>query len=165
MTGAAGDAALLLSIGLLCVRRIGVAMVLCALQAVSAAASFCAMRPWMALLGLALNGIALPLAIIRAERTTLAAGKDLVAWLPAIAVPVASAELLTGPVAAGMSVVLLGLLLALRSPAAPEIGFLSSQNGLVLVGAAHPDLPLSAAVAVALPLLPALLVANAWLRR
>jgi hypothetical protein len=165
MTSVAGDVALLLSIGLLCVRRIGLAIALCAVQALFAATSFCTTRPWMALLGLALNGIALPLATARMEKPTLVGGSDIVAWLAAIAMLVASAEFFTGPVAAGASVVLLGLLLALRSHAAPEIGLLSSQNGLVLVGAAHPDLPVPAALAIAVPLLPALLVADAWLRR
>ena len=62
---------------------------------------------------------------------------------------------------------LLGLLLAvMRSDAwAPALGLLSSQNGLVLVAGASPDLSLLAALAVAVPLVPGLVLAGKWLRR
>ena len=70
-------------------------------------------------------------------------------------------------VAVGVSVTLLGLLLIVaRSHAlAPALGLLSSQNGLVLVAGAHPDVSLPAALAVAVPLIPALVLADHWLRR
>ena len=69
--------------------------------------------------------------------------------------------------AVGVSVALLGLLLLLvRSHAlAPALGLLSSQNGLVLVAGAHPHMSLPAAVAVAVPLVPALVLADNCLRR
>ena len=62
---------------------------------------------------------------------------------------------------------LLGLLLVVlrQHPLAPALGLLSSQNGLLLVAAAIPDLPPSAVLLVVLPLLPGSLLANAWLRR
>ena len=66
-------------------------------------------------------------------------------------------------IASGVAVVLLGLLLAARG-AAP-IGLLSAQNGVVLVAAAIPDLPPESMLFATLPLLPALLLAHAWLRR
>ena len=69
--------------------------------------------------------------------------------------------------AVGVSVALLGLLLVVvRSHAlAPALGLLSSQNGLVLVAGAHPHVSLPAALAVAVPLVPALVLADHWLRR
>ena len=67
-----------------------------------------------------------------------------------------------GTVATGTSVVLLGLLMAgLRGH--PTLYLLSSQNGLLLVASASPDLSVSAALAVAVPLIPGLVLANAWL--
>jgi hypothetical protein len=59
--------------------------------------------------------------------------------------------------------VLLGLLLAAQS-AAP-IGLLSAQNGVVLVAAAIPDLPMESTLSASVPLVPALLLAHAWLRQ
>jgi len=58
------------------------------------------------------------------------------------------------------------LLMVVRSHAlAPALGLLSSQNGLVLVAGALSDVSLPAAVAVAVPLVPALVLAESWLRR
>ena len=68
MIGAAGAAALLLSIGLLCARRIDTAVWLCALQAVFAAMSLGEAAVAIALLAFALNGVALPVAIARIEQ-------------------------------------------------------------------------------------------------
>ena len=66
-------------------------------------------------------------------------------------------------IASGVAVVLLGLLLATQS-AAP-IGLLSAQNGVVLIAAAIPDVPMESTLSATVPLLPALLLAHAWLRR
>jgi hydrogenase-4 membrane subunit HyfE len=70
-------------------------------------------------------------------------------------------------VAAGASVALLGLLLiAFRAhPLAPVLGFLSSQNGLVMLAGAQSELALPTALAVALPLVPALVLAESWQRQ
>ena len=67
----ANAAALSLSIGLLCVRRTGTAVQLCALQALVAAASLGETAVAIALLAFALNGIALPVAVARADRTAM----------------------------------------------------------------------------------------------
>jgi hypothetical protein len=48
---------------------------------------------------------------------------------------------------------------------APVLGVLSSQNGLVLVAGAHPGVSLPAALAVAVPLVPGLVLTDIWLRR
>ncbi len=68
MIGAAGAAALLLSIGLLWARRIDTAVRLCALQAVFAATSLGEAALAVALLAFALNGVALPVALARMHR-------------------------------------------------------------------------------------------------
>jgi hypothetical protein len=169
-----GAAALLLSIGLLCARRIDTAVRLCALQAVFAAASLGEAAPAPALLAVALNGVALPVALARSNGATLLTprGGPVVSWAAAFAllsVTIAVfADAGTGGMAVvGVSVALLGLLLFLvRSHAlAPALGLLSSQNGLVLVAGAHPHMSLPAAVAVAVPLVPALVLADNCLRR
>jgi hydrogenase-4 membrane subunit HyfE len=66
-----------------------------------------------------------------------------------------------------VAVALLGLsLIGLRSHALlPVVGLLSSQNGIVLVAAAQPALARPMALAVAVPLVPALVLAESWLRR
>ena len=69
-------------------------------------------------------------------------------------------------VAAGVSVTLFGILLAvLRSDGWVALGLLSSQNGLVLVAGANPDLSGTAAYTVAVPLVPGLIIAGMRLRR
>ena len=70
-----------------------------------------------------------------------------------------------GSAAAGVSVTLLGLLLIVLRSHALSVGMLSSQNGLVLVASAHPDISQAAALVVAVPLVPALVLADSWLRR
>ena len=65
MTGVAGAAALLLSVGLLCARRIDTAVRLCALQALSAAVALAETATAAAILAFACNGVALPLALAR----------------------------------------------------------------------------------------------------
>jgi hypothetical protein len=172
--GAASAAALLISIGLLCARRIDTALQLCALQAVVAAASLGRVAPAFAVVACILNGVALPLAVVRWNGATFLAtrGRAVPAWATVLALLTAT-ELavakvgVDGSVAAGVSVALLGvLLIILRAHAlAPVLGLLSSQNGLVMLAGAHPDLSPQTALAVALPLLPALALAESRLRR
>lgn len=187
MTGAAALAAALalaLSIALLCARRIGTAAIICAIQALLSAAALAALR-WQpaatALVAFALNGIALPLALLRvvhrpAMSPVIATRNGAVGfWLAVLMLStlVVAAFTQARPSPAsdslvlGSSIVLLGLLLvAQRShPLAPVLGLLSSQNGLLLVAGATPDLPLSARLVVILPLVPGLILANAWLRQ
>jgi hypothetical protein len=174
MNGMVGAAALLLSIGLLCVRRSETAGWLCALQALVAAAPLGEAAPAIALGAALLNGVALPLAVVRLGGTTVATTRTnpvmsggatlvLVTATGAVFARVGG----SGLVAAAVSVTLLGLwLIVVRADAlAPAIGLLSAQNGLVLVAGAHPDLSLPAALAVAVPAVPALVVADRWLRR
>ena len=174
MIGAVGAAALLLSIGLLCVRRIDTAVCLCALQAVFAAVMLGGLSVAIALLASALNVVALPVAIARMNSATplTPRGNALVSWAGvAVLLLVTVAGLAKvgtgGMVAAGTSVALLGpLLIVVRSHAlAPALGLLSSQNGLILIAGAHPHASLPAALAVAVPLVPALVLADHWLRR
>ncbi len=70
------------------------------------------------------------------------------------------------PLALGMSVLLLGLLLpAVRSHRLlPALGLLSAQNGVVLAAGAIPDLPLSMLLIAVVPLVPSLAIASLWLR-
>ena len=174
MIGVASAAVLLLSIGLLCARRIETAAQLCALQALFAAISFGETATAIAILAFSLNGVALPLAIARMNNATLLTlrGNAILSWAMTLALLVVTGLIFAkvgadGLVAAGVSVALLGpLLMVVRSHAlAPALGLLSSQNGLVLVAGALSDVSLPAAVAVAVPLVPALVLAEIWLRR
>lgn len=174
MTGAASVAGLLLSIGLLCARRVDTAATLCALQAVCAAVALSQLGVAFAGLVIALSGLALPIGITRiADAPALTArGGALALWAAALLVLVATGTGLAnvgtdGSVAIGTSVTLLGLLLIVvrRGALAPALGVLSAQNGLILLAGAQPVLPLPAAVAVALPVIPALMLAEQWLRR
>jgi hypothetical protein len=167
---AAGAAALLLSVWLLLTRRADTALRLCTLQALSAAIPLGDRMPAAAVLAFALNGVALPLAVMRTKHTLTFAtrGHVLLRWATASVLLVVTIVLLgnvgaSGTVATGTSVALLGLLLAgLR--AHPTLCLLSSQNGLLLVASANPDLSVSAALAVAVPLIPGLVLAEAgWL--
>jgi hypothetical protein len=170
--GVVSAAALLLSIGLLCARRIDTAVQLCALQALLAAASLGEVA--VAILAFALNGIVLPLAVARMNGATMLTvrGNAMLSWTAALALLAVTSVVFSrvgtgGLVAVGASVALLGvLLIVLRSHAlAPAVGLLSSQNGLVLVAGAHPGGSLPAALVVAVPLIPALILADNWLRR
>ena len=174
MSGAAGTAVVILSIGLFCARRPDTSSRLCALQGLLAAVPFADARLAVALLALAFNGIALPVAIARTANTATfgVRANDRIAW--AVVLLVLTVAWISfgrlgaaGLLASGISVVPLGLALTVLRPnaLAAAVGLLSSQNGLVLIGSARPDLPLPAALAVALPVLPALLVAGHWLRR
>jgi len=174
VTGAASTAVLLLSIGLLCARRIDTATQLCTLQALFAAITLGEAATAIAVLAFSLNGLVLPLAIARANNVTILSlrGNALLSWAVTLALLVVTGLIFAkvgadGLVAAGVSVALLGpLLIVLRSHAlAPALGLLSSQNGLVLVAAALPDVSLPAASAAAVPLIPALVLAETWLRR
>jgi hydrogenase-4 membrane subunit HyfE len=174
MIGVAGAAALLLSIGLLCARRIDTALRICALQALFAAATLGAAGVAIALLAVALNGVVLPVAIARMNSAAPLAvrGSAFVSWAGATVLLVAAVTGLAKvgtdeTVAVGVSVTLLGLLVivARSHTLAPALGLLSSQNGVVLVAGAHPDVSLPAALAVAIPLIPALALADHWLRR
>ena len=179
----AGALALALSIALLCARRFGPAVFVCAIQALLAAIALAGLR-WqpavIAFVAFALNGIALPLALLQVmHRSTMApvmtARNGVVGfWLATLvllAITIAAFTPIRPPSSSdalvlGSSIVLLGLLvIAQRShPLAPALGMLSSQNGLLLVVSAAPDLPLSARLVVILPLVPGLILANAWLR-
>ena len=172
MTEVASVMALLLSVALLSARRIGTAIGLVALQALCAAVASGAAgtAAVVALLG----GVALPLAMARfAAAPELAVrGHPLAAWMLAPAVLLASVATLTTTAPAqhealGAAVTLLGLLLVgLRTHAlAPALGFLSAQNGVVLAAVGTAGATLPTALAVSLPLLPALALADAWRRR
>jgi hypothetical protein len=171
VTGTAGTAVVVLSIALFCARRPATATWLCAVQGFLAAVSLADVGVADAVLAFVLNGIALPVAIARTASTVMpgARGNDRLAWAVVLVVPMVTFVGFRGfgLVASGISVVLLGLALTVLRPNAlvAAVGVLSSQNGLVLVGGARPDLPLSAALAVAIPILPALLLADHWLRR
>ncbi len=179
MTAAAqlcGAFALILSFALLCQRRLRMAVWLCAAQAllVALAAGLQATLPLalFALAAFALNGLALPLALLRAGHR--ADGQPGVAppvmVLPAlllVAVAVAVAMRLgigtrTAALAVALSIVLLGLL---RSAGTPSLGLLSAQNGFILAAGAIPGLPPLALAVVAVPCVPALMMALDWLRR
>ncbi|MEJ0016885.1 MAG: hypothetical protein WDN25_09990 [Acetobacteraceae bacterium] len=191
MIAVAAAGALLLSVGLLCVRRLDVALPLLALQSACAAAT---LGHVAAIPAFALGGVVLPLAMAwMRPATALAARGGAVSlwlsplwasplwasplraslpWAGAVALPLAAIALFARSgsgeaVAAGVSVVALGLwLVAMRRHAlATVLGLLAAQNGLVLVAGAYPDLPPTAAFAVAVPLLPALALADAWLHR
>jgi hypothetical protein len=174
VTGVAGAAALLLSVGLLCARRIDTAVWLCALQALSAAVVLAETGTVAAILAFACNGVALPLALSRITSAPALTwrGNAILALSLAVVVPVAGILVFAsagagGLVAVGASVAMLGLLLiGLSAHAlAPAVGLLSAQNGLVMVVSAHPGVSLPAAFAVAVPLVPALVLADHWLRR
>ena len=172
MTNAACVVVLLLSVALLSARRIDTAIRLGATQALFAAVA--SGEAATAVTVLVLSAGALPLAMARLDPAPDLTGRGhaLLCCTAALAVLLATIAVLgqVGPgeiVAIGASVTLLGLLLiALRAHTlAPALGLLSAQNGLVLVASANVDLPLPATLAVAVPLIPALMLADIWLRR
>jgi hypothetical protein len=172
VTGAAAILALLLSIALLCTQRIDAATRLCALQAVFAAAA--SGEATLAVAVILLNAIALPLAMTRLDAVPemIVRGHWLVSCGVTLAVLLVAITTFTKlgsgqREAIGASVMLLGLLLiALRShPLVPTLGLLAAQNGLVLAAGANPDLPPQAAAAVAIPLIPTLVLADRWMHR
>jgi hypothetical protein len=164
---------LLLSVALLGVRRFRRALSICAAQALLAA---CVLGPTSApaaLLAVAFNGIAMPLALayLAGPEPLVQRVNGMLAWGTAAVASVALLPLLgalnAGRFAAGTAVVLLGLLSAgMRSHAFTAcVGLLSSQNGLVLVAGARPDLRPLAAIVAAVPISPALALAARWLPR
>jgi len=157
---------LLLAIGLLSVRRADAAAGVCVGQGICAAVALATTGSMAALIVLAFNGLLAPLASWRILGHTKALRVDPLQWLLAVAlliVSLAGFSRLGDNVALGAAVVLLGLLMSGRG--APAIGLLSAQNGLVLVASAVPDMPLLLALTIAVPLVPAMLIAEAWLRR
>lgn len=117
-----------------------------------------------AVLVVALNGIAMPLALRRA--TEAPAPRGMLSWAAALGLLVVAIAVLVklgaGDVMAlGTAVTLLGLLMA---HGAPNLGVLSAQNGLVVVASAVPGLSPQALLVVAIPVVPAMLLANAWSR-
>jgi len=186
MNGAAqwmGACVLLLSVALLCVRRFATALPVCALQSLLAAAAL-GVRGWqpagVALLAFGLTGVAVPLALRRvmeqARMPPIIAIRDgASSWIAAmflLVIAVAIFTQLRPPVPGealvlGSCVVLLGLLMAAQGshPLIPALGMLASQNGILLVAGSAPALPLPVLVVIALPVLPALLVADRWLRQ
>lgn len=169
-----GAAALVLSLGLLWVRRFDTAVWLGAVQAWCAAMAIGATAVPIAIVAVLLNGIALPLLLMRVPTPSDFGGRGSVRgrWLATPLVVLAALAFVAGHgaglhIAIGVSGALLALLLiALRPhPLAPVLGLMSAQTGVVLVAAALPDLPVPMALVVALPLVPALVLADAWVRR
>lgn len=158
--------ALLLSIVLVSVRRTRTALWICAAQGLCAAGTLAADGSLVAPVALLLNAAALPLALQRVLEDRLPDPSPPRLWLLAVGILLVAAVgfgSFGNGIASGVTVVLLGLLLAAQS-AAP-IGLLSAQNGVVLVAAAIPDLPMESTLSASVPLLPALLLAHAWLRQ
>lgn len=175
MISVIGAGVLLMSVCLLCARRIEAVLPLCAVQSLFASVVLGAAgeaTAAIAVLALLLNGIAVPLAMRRVAMPSAFAARigDRMTWPLALALIVMAgawlANIGTGEtLALGTSVVLLGLLMVARDPRARVVGLLSAQNGLLLVASAVPDLPLPAALVVAIPLVPVLALADAWLHQ
>jgi hypothetical protein len=160
----AGAFALLLSIALLAARRATTGTVVCALQAFLVALALAAAVPAAALLGFALNGIALPLCFRQFMPPEPPAPRRSPGfWLAAFAI-VAVSLVVFHRLAAGAAIVLLGLLLVAQGPS-PVLGLLSAQNGILLVAGSIPEMPPATLLASAVPLLPAMFLAESWLRR
>jgi len=168
-----GAVVLMLSIGMLCARRFESALVAGVVQAWVAAAALGEVSILATFVAVALNGIALPLAMRRRASTAMTVrGDPRVDWIVVASMLLVNLVVLAQEgqgevVSAGASVVVLGLLLvALRlHPLAPALGLLSSQNGLVLVASASSNLHPTMALVVAAPWVPAMILAEAWLRR
>ena len=169
-----GAIALLLSLALLWVRRFDAAVQLGALQAWCVAVAIGETAMPIAVVAVLLNGIALPLTLARlpAPPDLARRGSVRLGWSAALLILLATLTIVAKYVpglriALGVSVVLLALLLiALRPhPLVPVLGLLSAQNGVLLVAGALPELPLSVALVSAMPLVPALVLADTWVRR
>ena len=166
MSAFAAVLAAMLSIGLLCARRIEIALGVCGLQGLCAAVALGAAGSAFAPAVLILNAIAVPLVAWHVLTDAAPSVPPPGTWLLAAVLLVVAAAAFGSygnSVASGIAIVLLGLLLAAQGAAV--IGLLSAQNGVVLVSAAIPNLPPSSALAVAIPLLPAICLGHAWLRR
>ena len=171
-----GALALLLSFALLHAWRLRTAVRLCAVQTllVALVAGLQGTVPLVlfALLAFGLTGLALPLALRRVgdrAGSQPGFGAPALALLAVVLVAVAVAVAMrlgagTRPeaLAVALSIVLLGLL---RSTGTASLGLLSAQNGLILAAGAIPGLPPLALAIVAVPCVPALMIALAWPRR
>ena len=158
--------ALLLTVGLVGIRRTETAVWICAAQGLCAAGALAVTGSPAAPVALVLNAAAMPLALRHVLADQLPDPPPPRLWLLAVVLLLVAAigfGRLGNGIASGVTVVLLGLMLAARS-AAP-VGLLSAQNGVVLVAAVIPDLPMESTLAATVPLLPALLLAHAWLRQ
>ena len=173
----AAGLAVLLSLALFGARRAGTVTILCALQALLASAALAACLP-LALAILLFNGIALPIAVrhVVGRRPPAWRGDrrrvGISAWLAASAllvVAIAAAHRMQDGVvpALGLAIAWLGLLFVGSGPrgASRALGLLSSQNGIALVAGSLPGTPVPTLVAVSLPFVPALILAETWLRR
>lgn len=162
-----GAAVLLLSIGLWCTRRPATAIWVCAGQALCAAVALGLTGSPAAVVALALNAIAMPVGLWRtADRDSAMPPVSWSSWLVALVVLVVTAVAFRRPgddLALGVSVILLGLLLAARD--VPAFGLLSAQNGLVMVASAIPGLRLLSALVVAVPVVPAIMLAGMVVNR
>ena len=166
MSAFAAVLAALLSIGLLCARRIETVLWFCGLQGLCAAVALGAGGSVFAPVVLALNAVAVPFVAWRVLADAALTVPSPRSWLLAAVLLVVAAAAFGNfgnGIASGIAVVLLGLLLAAQGTT--MIGLLSAQNGVVLVAAAIPDLPPASALAAAIPLLPAICLGHAWLRR
>jgi hypothetical protein len=162
VSSAAATLGLLLSFGLLFARSGGPAIAICAAQAACAAV---ALGSPPALLVLAFNGVALPLAMWRLAAVPVPRQPSLL-WLLVLILATLPVIVLAGVsdiVALGIAVTLLGLLMAVRGSAL--LGLVSAHNGLVLAAGAVPDLPMAELLVVTLPVVPAMNLAHAWRRR
>ena len=171
MIAVSATCVLLLSMVLLCVRRMAVVLCLGALQSLCAAAALAAGgKVELAGLAVALNGVALPLTLWWiAEPATLGVRISTRAlWAVAlVAIAACTAVPVTLSLAIGVAVVLLGFLFVARSPEriAHVVGLASAQNGLVLVASSIPYLPLPAGLVIAIPFVPGLVLADRRLHR
>jgi hydrogenase-4 membrane subunit HyfE len=136
---------------------------------------------FLALVAFALSGVAIPLVLQRVlDRPGMAPaivmrGGNIATWIAALVLLVAAVATFTqvrvggatDALVFGASIALLGLLLVARRPhpLMPALGLLSAQNGFILAAGATADVPLPALLVIVVPLVPALLAANAWLRQ
>jgi hypothetical protein len=120
-----------------------------------------------AAVALALNAIAMPVALwLIVDRDSAMPPVAWSSWLVAVVLLVVATAAFRQPgdgLALGVSVVLLGLLLAARG--VPAFGLLSAQSGLVLAASAIPRLSLLSGLVVAVPLVPAIMLAGRRLCR
>lgn len=154
---------LILSFAMLGQQRVRAMLWLCAMQALVVALVVLLQRDlrlvWFALVAFALNGLLMPLLLVRQgddERITRAGAASWASSLILAAVSVAAAmQVASGGrvelLGAALAVVLLGLLQSARSP---TTGVLSAQYGVILLVAALPHVAPLALAAAALPIVP-----------
>jgi hydrogenase-4 component E len=127
------------------------------------------------LLPIGLRQIVLRFGLIRAVETAMPVGLSMilgvgligVAVLVVLPITVSSVSLTREDLAISLSIVLLGFLMmtARRNALAQVIGFLSTENGLVLAATGMPGMPFVAELSVALLVLLAFLVVGVFLLR